>query len=137
MLSVHCRSYMRTMRHKLGLLLLEHDSDEQLVQALLQVRLQACLIAAIMSLQAFPEPSEPCILDWLRRPEPSSSHREIASPPGHLISLSIMLPADHARDGRGFHQCLPLPGGGAFTRGISRTKQSHCTRQRPKQQQCT
>ena len=32
------RSYMRTMRHKLGLLQLERDSDEQLVQDLLQVR---------------------------------------------------------------------------------------------------
>ncbi|CAK0752240.1 hypothetical protein CVIRNUC_002131 [Coccomyxa viridis] len=30
------RSYMRTMRHKLGLLQLERDSDEQLVQDLLQ-----------------------------------------------------------------------------------------------------
>ena len=37
-LSVCRRSYMRTMRHKLGLLQLEHDSDEQLVQDLLQVR---------------------------------------------------------------------------------------------------
>ena len=44
---------MRTMRHKLGLLQLERDSDEQLVQDLLQVRLQVCLITAIMSCQAF------------------------------------------------------------------------------------
>ena len=53
MLSVHCRSYMRTMRHKLGLLLLERDSDEQLVQDLLQVSFEMCLIAAIVSSQAF------------------------------------------------------------------------------------
>ena len=31
------RAYDRTMRHKLGLLELEHDSDEALVKDLLQV----------------------------------------------------------------------------------------------------
>ena len=58
-LRVHCRSYMRTMRHKLGLLQLECDSDEQLVQDLLQVRSQVCLITVILSQQAFS--------DWVQR----------------------------------------------------------------------
>ena len=56
---------MRTMRHKLGLLQLERDSDEQLVQDLLQVR--SCVGLDGSCFGSSTPLSLTCISDWLQR----------------------------------------------------------------------
>ena len=112
-----CRAYDRTMRHKLGLLELEQESDEGLVRDLLQVSTVHCIRVLINNIRCFAWPSLICgrmaapafAGMWWPECTPGLEQASDCSVSCH-DSQSTARCVDNVCNRRRLHQHLPLAG---------------------------